>query len=321
MGDVANTEIRAQFRELWDAAAKYFDEARKFAVASEAPTPFGGGYMSSDPDFYWNQLPEDLRSVGKALVDQLLIPCAALADAARISPLTGSEDQLDVKIAAKAMRAALRLRRYVFQEASVIHDEDVVLGFRPADQSEISGSNPDQAQSEFYAQLEKISLVLKLVEASPVSAGKAASRTESDSSKYRIGTAFIMMWMDPSNPELADTVETVRSVFRQFEIRAVRADDIEHEGLISERVLNEIKTSEFLFADLTGTRPNVYYEVGYAHALAKRVILFRKSGTGIHFDLSGYNCPEYINQSDLRTKLTKRLVELTNRTPRDIEHL
>lgn len=321
MIEVADSEIRAHFRDLSDAAANYFDETRKCAFAREAPTPFDEGYLSSNPNFYWDQLPEELREVGKSLVNRLLIPCAALADAARVSPLTGSEDQFDVKIATKAMRAALRLRRYVFQKASVIHDEDVVLGFRPADQSEISGLTPDQAESEFYAQLDKISLVLKLVEASPASAEEAAPKTHSDSSKYRVGTAFIMMWMDPSNPELTDTVETVRSIFRQFEVRAVRADDIEHEGLISERVLNEIRTSEFLFADLTGARPNVYYEVGYAHALGKRVILFRKSGTGIHFDLSGYNCPEYVSQTDLSKKLTRRLIELTNRRPREIEHL
>lgn len=127
-----------------------------------------------------------------------------------------------------------------------------------------------------------------------------------------------MMWMDPKHPELTDVADAVRSVFRSFGIRAIRADDIEHEGVISERVLNEIRTSEFLFADLSGTRPNVYYEVGFAHALDKRVLLFRKAGTEIHFDLAAYNCPEYENLRDLKDKLTKRLVSVTNRNPTDL---
>ena len=121
--------------------------------------------------------------------------------------------------------------------------------------------------------------------------------------------------MDPSQPELEDIRDAVVEAFRSFGVAAVRADDIEHEGVITERVITEIQTSEFLFADLSGARPNVYYEVGYAHALGKRVILFRKKGTGMHFDLAGYNCPEYENIRDLKTKLTKRLESLTNRAP------
>lgn len=60
----------------------------------------------------------------------------------------------------------------------------------------------------------------------------------------------------------------------------------------------------------------MYYEVGYAHAMKRRVILFRSKGTGLHFDLAGYNCPEYSNIRELRQLLSQRLRHVTNRDPK-----
>lgn len=137
-----------------------------------------------------------------------------------------------------------------------------------------------------------------------------------ETEKYELkrSTAFILMAMDPDNPDLEDVYHTIKDVCASYGINAYRADEIEHQDRITDLILSEIKTCEFLIADLSYERPNVYYEIGYAHANNKRPILYRKRGTRLHFDLSVHNVPEYRNITELRELLNKRLEAILGRS-------
>ena len=156
---------------------------------------------------------------------------------------------------------------------------------------------------------------LRIIRTAPLPLLGSASTAQITVAKHVPNTAFILMWMDKNRPELVDVHEAVKDVFGEFGILAIRADEVQHQDRITDLVLEQIANSEFLFADLSGERPNVYYEVGYAHALGKRPILYRRTGTPLHFDLSVHNVPEYENVTKLRQLVRERLVAITGRTP------
>ena len=137
-----------------------------------------------------------------------------------------------------------------------------------------------------------------------------------ETTKYEIkrDTVFVLMAMVPDNPELKDGYQTIKEVCGTFGLKAYRANEIEHQDRITDLILSEIKSCEFLIADLTYERPNVYYEVGYAHALNKHPILYRKAGTRLHFDLFVHNAPEYKNMTELKALLKKRLEAILGRS-------
>lgn len=110
------------------------------------------------------------------------------------------------------------------------------------------------------------------------------------------------------NDEVSHNYEfVIKPAIQQFQFDIQRADEISHTGTITDAILASINRSRFLVADLTDARPNCYYEVGYAHALGKPVILLAKEGTTRHFDISTYKWNFWIDYKDLKPKFETEL--------------
>ena len=87
---------------------------------------------------------------------------------------------------------------------------------------------------------------------------------------------------------------------------AKRADDLFGEELM-EDVWRGIYQSRIIIADLTGRNPNVYYELGLAHTLGKRVILLTQDVNDIPADLKRYRFVTYQDNVDGFDQLDKGL--------------
>lgn len=243
-----------------------------------------------------NLSPTQLKLAGT--INHLLLQAGnALILAIQSTPLMTDKDVRTVRYSVTVMSGALRLENMVqdrFGNWAAYHP----LGIPVLHQTFTS------ALDNLYQRLPLLSPVDNTVDL-------ARSSRVGEMRHFRRNTAFILMQIDRNNGQSEDVKQGVKEVFDEFGISAVRADDIEHDGSITQTVLDQIETSEFLFADLSGERPNVYYEIGYAHALGRRVMMYRKKETKLHFDLSVHNVKEYDSVTELKSALRNRLVEVT----------
>lgn len=107
---------------------------------------------------------------------------------------------------------------------------------------------------------------------------------------------FALMPFDSPFNRIYDDV--IRVAVDKAGLRAVRADKIFSPSPIVEDIWVHIATSRLIIADVTGKNPNVFYELGLAHAVGKAVIIITQSKDDVPFDI-GYI--RYFRYSDDQT--------------------
>lgn len=127
---------------------------------------------------------------------------------------------------------------------------------------------------------------------------------------FEHGLVFVIMSFDEKND---DTYSAIKDECRKIKLRAVRVDEVAGSGLILRKITDYIENAEFLIVDLTDEKPNVYYELGYAHGVGNEdydILLVAKEGTKLHFDIVPLAVHFYSSTEHLRRIINEQLKKM-----------
>jgi hypothetical protein len=123
------------------------------------------------------------------------------------------------------------------------------------------------------------------------------------------GTVFVVMQFSDRYQDLYRDV--IARVVEEYKLRAYHAGEVFGPGVILEDIVRGIIDAKIVVAEVTEQNPNVFYELGYAHAKNKPTILLAERGKKPPFDISGYRHLFYDNsiagKSRIETDLRKHL--------------
>lgn len=137
---------------------------------------------------------------------------------------------------------------------------------------------------------------------------------DSTFNKYRIlstielNRIFVLMSFNKIYDEIyQEFVDAAKLVSKLLIVK--RIDKQRGDYKITDEILNNIGKAGLIICDLTDERPNVYYELGYARGLKKKVIACAKEGTKLHFDIRDFRTIIYKTTGQLRKEIKSEIDE------------
>jgi len=123
----------------------------------------------------------------------------------------------------------------------------------------------------------------------------------------------------PFSSDLSPVYVEIKRVVEEYAgLRCFRVDELAHPTKITDDIWTKIQQARFAIAVLTGSNPNVFYEVGLCHAISKPVILLIEEGDQVPFDLRGirylkYSRPDF---AEIRARLAGHIRPCLESKPR-----
>jgi hypothetical protein len=124
---------------------------------------------------------------------------------------------------------------------------------------------------------------------------------------------LVFVAMSFKGQEMDDVYSAIKDECRKLRLKPIRIDEKIGSGFIIQEIRDLIEKAEFIIFDLSKERPNVYYELGYAHGVgnqAEDILLLARDGSEIHFDIAPLRIQFYTSTEHLRTIVNKNLNEM-----------
>ena len=100
----------------------------------------------------------------------------------------------------------------------------------------------------------------------------------------------------------------IAPVCKECDFEAIRVDQLNQADSINETILDYLRVSELVIADITGHNPNAFYEMGYRASIGKPMIHVKEKGEKIPFDISGIRAFDYdLKDLDAVVEIKERL--------------
>jgi hypothetical protein len=128
-------------------------------------------------------------------------------------------------------------------------------------------------------------------------------------------SAFVIMAFDPEFEAIY--TDLVKPSLEQAGYEVTRADSIMSQQNILKDIIRNIASSDLIIAELTALNPNVFYELGIAHALRRKTVLLTQSIDDLPFDLRSYRVIAYSTRFDEIGKLRDTLARIAEKAKSD----
>lgn len=122
----------------------------------------------------------------------------------------------------------------------------------------------------------------------------------------------LVFLLTPFHKDFKESNNEIKNICNYIGLKCIKGDEEYINGNILKYIVEKMMSSRIVIANINGRNPNVFYELGIAHAIGKPTILISKMENleNVPFDLQSNQLVLYRDYKELNDKLIKLLSKI-----------